>query len=168
MASFVLGAINRSGDHVWGISCPFLAHIELICDPLTQTLTLVAWDFILVSDWELLVHLHPLWTFEALGGTPGKRHRLVTLGGCRLLGGSGVVSVELSVKIVEHSWCWLWGVRTHLAGAAKATLVEPRYWVSSYPLGSKIKSCLDRGSSESLNSTSMWIRVDRQITDTTG
>jgi hypothetical protein len=38
------------------------------------------------------VHLHPLVILEALGGTPGKRHRLVTLGDCRLLDGSGVVS----------------------------------------------------------------------------
>jgi hypothetical protein len=36
-----------------------------------------------------LVHLHPLEILEALGGTPSKRHRLVTLGGCRLLDGSG-------------------------------------------------------------------------------
>jgi hypothetical protein len=158
---FVLGAINRRGAHVWGLSWPFLAHIELICDPLTQTLTLVAWDCILVNDWEVLVHLHPLWSFNALGGTPGKRHRLVTLGGCRLLDGLGVVSVKLSVKIVEKPLCWLWGVRAHLAGAIKATLVEPRYWVSSCPLGSKIKPCLDRVASESLNSTSTWIRGDR-------
>jgi hypothetical protein len=47
------------------------------------------------------VHLHPLVILEELGGTPSKRHRLVTLGGCRLLDGSGVVSVELSKKIVE-------------------------------------------------------------------
>jgi hypothetical protein len=60
-----------------------------------------------VRDWELLVHLHPLVILEALGGTPGKRHRLVTLGGCRLLDGSGVVSVELSKNIVEESWCRL-------------------------------------------------------------
>jgi hypothetical protein len=52
-----------------------------------------------------LVHLHPLVILEALGGTPSKRHRLVTLGGCRLLDGSGVVSVELSKKIVEKLWC---------------------------------------------------------------
>jgi hypothetical protein len=155
---FELWAINRSGAHVWGLSWPLLAYIELICDPLTQTLTLVAWDRILVSDWEVLVHLHPLWSFEALGGTPCKRHRLVTLGGCRLLDGSGVVSIEFSVKIVEEPRCWLWGVCPHLAGAAKATLVESRYWVSSCPLGSKNKSCLDRGASESLNSTSTWIR----------
>jgi hypothetical protein len=31
------------------------------------------------------VHLHPLVILEALGGTPSKRHWLVTLGGCRLL-----------------------------------------------------------------------------------
>jgi hypothetical protein len=31
--------------------------------------------------------------------------------------------------------------------------------VISCPLGSKIKSCLDRGASESLKSTSTWIRV---------
>ena len=105
--------------------------------------------------------------FETLGCTPGKLHCLITLGGCRLLDGSNVVSVDLSAQIVEKSQCWLWGVRAHLAGAAKVTLVESRYWVSSYPLGSKIKSCLDRGSSESLNSTSTWIRVDQQITDTT-
>ena len=37
-----------------------------------------------------LVHLHPLAILEALGGTPSNRHRLVTLGGCRLLDGSGV------------------------------------------------------------------------------
>jgi hypothetical protein len=35
------------------------------------------------------VHLHPLEILEALGGTPSKRHRLVTLGGCRLLDDSG-------------------------------------------------------------------------------
>jgi hypothetical protein len=33
-----------------------------------------------------LVHLHPLVILEALGGTPSKRHRLVTLGGERELG----------------------------------------------------------------------------------
>jgi hypothetical protein len=53
------------------------------------------------------VHLHPLVILEALGGTPGKRHRLVTFGGCRLLDGSGVVSVELSKKIVEEPQCRL-------------------------------------------------------------
>jgi hypothetical protein len=52
-----------------------------------------------------LVHLHPLVILEALGGTPSKCHRLVTLGGCRLLDGSGVVSVELSKKIVEKARC---------------------------------------------------------------
>jgi hypothetical protein len=36
-----------------------------------------------------LVHFHPLVILEALGGTPSKRHRLVTLGGCHLLDGSG-------------------------------------------------------------------------------
>jgi hypothetical protein len=35
------------------------------------------------------VHLHPSVILEALGGTPSKHHRLVTLGGCRLLDGSG-------------------------------------------------------------------------------
>jgi hypothetical protein len=35
------------------------------------------------------VHLHPSVILEALGGTPSKRHRLVTLGGCRLLDSSG-------------------------------------------------------------------------------
>jgi hypothetical protein len=35
------------------------------------------------------VHLHPLKILEALGGTPSKCHRLVTLGGFRLLDGSG-------------------------------------------------------------------------------
>ena len=52
-----------------------------------------------------LVHLHPLVILEALGGTPSKRRWLVTLGGCRLLDGSGVVSVELSKKIVEEPRC---------------------------------------------------------------
>jgi hypothetical protein len=88
---------------------------------------------------------------EVLCGTPGKRYCLVTLGGCRLLDGSGVVSIDLTVKIMEEPQCWLWGVRAHLAGAAKATLVELRYWVISCPLGSKIKPCLDRWVSESLN-----------------
>jgi hypothetical protein len=36
-----------------------------------------------------LVHLHLLVILEALGGTSSKRHRLITLGGCRLLDGSG-------------------------------------------------------------------------------
>jgi hypothetical protein len=80
-ARFKLWAINISGARVWELSWPLLAYIELICDPLTQTITFVAWDRILVSDWEVLVHLHHLWSFEALGGTPGKRHQLVT---CRL------------------------------------------------------------------------------------
>jgi hypothetical protein len=35
------------------------------------------------------VHLHPSVILEALGGTPSKRHRLVTLGGCHLLDCSG-------------------------------------------------------------------------------
>jgi hypothetical protein len=165
---FEWGAINRRGARVWGSSWPFLAHIELICDPPTHSLTLLAWDRILVRDWVFLVHLHPLVILEALGGTPSKRHRLVTLGGCRLLDGSGVVSVELSKKIVEKPRCWLWGFLAYLVGAAKVTLVESRYWVISCPLGSKIKPCLDRGASESLKSTSTWIRGDRQITDTTG
>jgi hypothetical protein len=51
------------------------------------------------------VHLHPLVILEALGGASSKRHRLVILGGCRLLDGSCVVSVELSKKIVEKSRC---------------------------------------------------------------
>jgi hypothetical protein len=51
------------------------------------------------------VHLHPLVIFEALGGTPGKLHCIVTLGGCRLLDDSGVVSVELSMKVVEDPRC---------------------------------------------------------------
>jgi hypothetical protein len=50
------------------------------------------------------VHLHPL-ILEALGGTPGMHHCLITLRGCRLLDGSGVVSVELSMKIVEEPQC---------------------------------------------------------------
>jgi hypothetical protein len=53
------------------------------------------------------VYLHPLVILEALGGTPSKRHRLVTLGGYRLLYGSGVVSVELSKKFVEEPRCRL-------------------------------------------------------------
>jgi hypothetical protein len=44
------------------------------------------------------VHLHPL-------GTPSKLHWLVTLGGCCLLDGSGIVSVVLSVKVVEEPRC---------------------------------------------------------------
>jgi hypothetical protein len=52
-----------------------------------------------------LVHLRPLVILEALGGTPSKHHRLVTLVGCRLLDDSGVVSVELSKKIVEEPRC---------------------------------------------------------------
>jgi hypothetical protein len=160
-------AINRRGARVWGLPWPFLTHIELICDPPTHSLTLLACDCILVRDWVFLVHLHPLVILEALGGTPSKRHRLVTLGGCRLLDGSGVVSVELSKKSVEESRCWLWGVHAYLAGAANVTLVETRHWVISCPLGSKIKPCLDSGASESLKSTSTWIRGDWQITDTT-
>jgi hypothetical protein len=106
--------------------------------------------------------------FEALGDTPIKRHRLVTLGGFCLLDGLGVVFVELSVKTVEEPRSWLWEVCAYLTGAAKVTLVKLRYWVNSCPLGSKIKPCLGREASESLNSTSTWIRGDRRITDTTG
>jgi hypothetical protein len=42
---------------------------------------------------------------EARGGTLGKLHWFVTLGGCRLLDGSGVVSIELSMKVVEELQC---------------------------------------------------------------
>jgi hypothetical protein len=35
------------------------------------------------------VHLHHSVILEALGGTLSKRHWLVSLGGCRLLDGSG-------------------------------------------------------------------------------
>jgi hypothetical protein len=51
------------------------------------------------------VHLHSLVIFEALGGTPSKCHWLITLGGCHLLDGSGVVSVKLSVKVVDEPRC---------------------------------------------------------------
>jgi hypothetical protein len=51
------------------------------------------------------VHLHPSVILEALGGTSSKRHWLVTLGGCCLLVGSVIVSVELSKKIVEKPRC---------------------------------------------------------------
>jgi hypothetical protein len=51
------------------------------------------------------VHLHPLVILEALCGTPGKLHWLVTLGGCRLLDGLSVVSVELFMKVVEEPQC---------------------------------------------------------------
>jgi hypothetical protein len=51
------------------------------------------------------VHLHPLVILEALGGTSRKLRWLVTLGVCCLLDGSGVVSAELSVKIVEETRC---------------------------------------------------------------
>jgi hypothetical protein len=53
------------------------------------------------------VHLHQLVILKALGGTPSKRHRLVTVGGCRLLDNSSVVSVELSMNIVEEPRCLL-------------------------------------------------------------
>jgi hypothetical protein len=159
--------INRRGVRVWGLSWPFLAHIEHISDIPTHSLTLFAWDCILVGDWVFLLHLHQLVIREALGGTPSKRHRLVTLGGFRLLDGLAV-SVELSVKIVKGLRWWLWGVCAYLAGATKATLVEPRYLAIPYFFISKNKSCLDTGASENLKSTSTWIRGDRQITDTTG
>jgi hypothetical protein len=42
---------------------------------------------------------------EAQGGTLSKLHCHVTLGGCCLIDGSSVVSVEFSLKIVEDSRC---------------------------------------------------------------
>ena len=39
---FERATINRRGARVWGSSWPFLAHIELICDPPTHSLTLLA------------------------------------------------------------------------------------------------------------------------------
>jgi hypothetical protein len=50
----------------------------------------------------------------------------------------------------------------------KGKLVESRHLVISFPFGSKIKLRLDKGASESLKSTTTWIRGDRQIIDTTG
>jgi hypothetical protein len=42
--------------------------------------------------------------------------------------------------------------------------------VSSVSLSAwlEIKTCLDRGTSENLESTSTWIRGDRQVTETMG
>jgi hypothetical protein len=67
------------------------------------------------------VHLHPLVVLEVLGGTPSKRHRLVTLEGSHLLDGSSVVPVQLLVKIVDDPRCLLLGVHAYLAGATKAS-----------------------------------------------
>jgi hypothetical protein len=53
----------------------------------------------------------------------------------------------------------------HMTGKGDASEIKV---LSSCPLGSKIKPCLGRGASESLNSTSTWIRGERQIADTTG
>jgi hypothetical protein len=39
---FEWGTINRRGARVGGLSWPFLAYIELICDPPTHSLTLFA------------------------------------------------------------------------------------------------------------------------------
>jgi hypothetical protein len=39
---FERATINRRGARVWGSSWPFLAHIELICDPPTHSLTHIA------------------------------------------------------------------------------------------------------------------------------
>jgi hypothetical protein len=39
---FDRGIINRKGARVWGSSWPFLAHIELICDAPTDSLTHIA------------------------------------------------------------------------------------------------------------------------------
>jgi hypothetical protein len=163
----VWALINISGDRVWDPSWPFLAHIEYICDPPTQSLTLFAWDCILVGDWVFLVHLRHLgdpwgtrWYTEQASLTCYSWR----FPHARWLGG---VSVELSVKVVVEPQWWLWGVCAYLAGAAKATLVEPRYLVIPCFLGSKIKLCLDRGASENLETTSTWIRGNRQITDTT-
>jgi hypothetical protein len=57
------------------------------------------------------VHLYPLVILEALGGTPSKRPWLVTLGGCRLLDGSGVVSVELQEDCGAVAVSIVWGSR---------------------------------------------------------
>ena len=38
----LVGAINRRVAHVRELSWPFLAHIELICDPPTHSLTHIA------------------------------------------------------------------------------------------------------------------------------
>jgi hypothetical protein len=73
------------------------------------------------------VHLHPSVILEALGGTPSKRHRLVTLGGSRLLDGSSdCLRRALQEDCGEAAVLIVWG-RAYLAGAAKVTLVESRY-----------------------------------------
>jgi hypothetical protein len=74
-----------------------------------------------------LVHLHPLVILEALGGTPSKRHRLVTLEGCRLLDGSDDCLRRALQEDCGEAVVLIVGVRAYLAGAAKVTLVESRY-----------------------------------------
>jgi hypothetical protein len=157
----VWASINRSDARVWDLSWSFLAHIEHICDPPTLSLTLFAWDCILVRDWVFLVHLHQLVIFEALGGTPSKCHRLGTLRVCGLLDG-------LVVFLSSSPWR-LW--RSHGGGYEGFTPTSPdrqsrkgdtsgtEILSDSLFLGSKIKSCLDRRASENLKSTSTWITV---------
>jgi hypothetical protein len=48
------------------------------------------------------VHLHPLVILEALGGTPGKRHRLVTLSFLALLITVQVISISHIVPLVYN------------------------------------------------------------------
>jgi hypothetical protein len=71
-----------------------------------------------------LVHLHPLVILEALGGTPSKRHRLVTLGGCCLLDSSGDClrrslqedCGEVAVLIVRGSRLPRWSSKGDISG----------------------------------------------------
>jgi hypothetical protein len=136
MASVVWRAINRSDASAWELSWPFLAYIEHICDLPTHSLTHIDWDCILLSDGVFLVHLHHL---AILRHKVAHRSASPTFYYWRLLPPRrlGGVSIELSVKIVEKPWWWLWGVRAYLAVAAKATLVESRYWAISCPLAQR-------------------------------
>jgi hypothetical protein len=114
------------------------------------------------------VHLHPLVILEALGGTPSKRHRLVTLGGCRVLDGSGdCLRRALEEDCGEAAVLIVRGSRLPRR-SGKCDISEIEVLSDFLSAWLKVKPCLDRGASESLKSTSTWIRGDRQITDTTG
>lgn len=96
-----------------------------------------------------------------------KHHRLINLGGCRLLDGL----VEVPHRALQGRLQRICGgdCERHyacLTGAVKSSS-EIKVWEVHWPSGLKIKRRLNRWVVECFESTTTWIRGDRQVTKTT-
>jgi hypothetical protein len=119
-ARFVWRGINRSGAHVWQLSWSFFAHIEHDWVLQTLSVTILAWDSILVSDWVIPCILSMKWSWGTkwIIKRPSSAFNSWRLLPSRWLSG---VSIKLFKKLVKKPRRIFWEVCVYLAGAAKTT-----------------------------------------------